>query len=249
MAPPRQPAQPCRGACNSKTTVIRALADGEIVRRSNSIKPFLTDDNRNERLAYCLLFVNPNNMQFCDQDTRIHIDEKWFYLTRSEQTYYLAAGEAPPVRSVQSKRYISKVMFIAAVMRPIIENDIVIFDGKIDMWPFVVTEEAQRSSKNRPAGTPQMKPIGVDRATHRKMMVECVIPAIKRKLPASMRTRPLIISRTAHVLTSSRTTPPLCWRALKVDGTCNCKSSLLTAQISMCLIWASSAPSRRSSTS
>jgi hypothetical protein len=59
----------------------------------------------------------------------------------------------------------------------------VLFDGKLGIWPFVSEEPAQRTSKNRAAGTIEIKPVSVDRDTYRAMLIENVIPAIKQKVP------------------------------------------------------------------
>lgn len=49
-------------------------------------------------------------------------------------------------------------MFLAAVARPQFDEDNnTIFDGKIGIFPFVYKEPAQRSSKNRVAGTLETK--------------------------------------------------------------------------------------------
>ena len=66
----------------------------------------------------------------------VHIDEKWFYLSKSSQRYYLAPGELCPHRKCKNKRFIKRVMFLAAVARPhIIEGtQQVIWDGKIVIW-------------------------------------------------------------------------------------------------------------------
>ncbi|XP_042026328.1 uncharacterized protein LOC121773514 [Salvia splendens] len=50
--------------------------------------------------------------------TIFHIDEKWFYLTKSADRYYLLSDEEEPQRSCRSKRFITKVMFLCAVGRP-----------------------------------------------------------------------------------------------------------------------------------
>jgi hypothetical protein len=165
------------------TTVFRSLKEGEIKRHSSSVKPLLTDVNRRERLDFCLSFVDASTMMFHGISNRIHVDEKWFYITKCDRTYYLAADEEPPHRSVKSKRYVTKVMFLAAVMRPIIISGEVLFDGKLGIWPFVSEEPAQRTSKNRAAGTIEIKPVSVDRDTYRAMLIENVIPAIKQKVP------------------------------------------------------------------
>uniref|UniRef100_H3G6I9 Uncharacterized protein n=1 Tax=Phytophthora ramorum TaxID=164328 RepID=H3G6I9_PHYRM len=65
------------------------------------------------------------------------VDEKWIYITEADKTLYLAPGEEPPHRTVQSKRFITKVMFMGAMMRPIHTSDgLLLFDGKLGMWPF-----------------------------------------------------------------------------------------------------------------
>ncbi|KAE9254423.1 hypothetical protein PF002_g2865 [Phytophthora fragariae] len=49
-------------------------------------------------------------------------------------------------------------MFLAAVARPRYDaNRQVLFDGKIGIWDFTKQTEAQRTSKNRPAGTLETK--------------------------------------------------------------------------------------------
>lgn len=78
----------------------------------------------------------------------IHIDEKWFYLTKVKQTYYLLPDEEPPHRQTKSKCFIMKVMFMASVARPRYDaNRKQWFDGKIGVWLFVFKEKAKRDSK------------------------------------------------------------------------------------------------------
>ncbi|XP_042051254.1 uncharacterized protein LOC121796477 [Salvia splendens] len=65
----------------------------------------------------------------------VHIDEKWFFMTKATDRYYLLPDEEEPYRAIKSKRFITKVMFMCAVCRPYIaENGEVIFDGKIDIF-------------------------------------------------------------------------------------------------------------------
>ena len=54
------------------------------------------------------------------------------------QRFYLYDEEEPLVRKAQSKKFITKVMFLAAVARPrhnLATNSA--FDGKIGCWTFV----------------------------------------------------------------------------------------------------------------
>jgi len=83
----------------------------------------------------------------------VYIDEKWFYRTRKNMKYYLVNDEARPDRSVKSKNFIAKVMFLAVVTRPRFdENGHCTFDGKLGGFPFVKIEPAKRWSPNRDRG-------------------------------------------------------------------------------------------------
>src|SRR5690349_2644708 len=53
----------------------------------------------------------------------VHIDEKWFYLTEDAQRYYLLPDGQEPTRYCQSEHFIQKVMFLAAVARPVFDSN------------------------------------------------------------------------------------------------------------------------------
>lgn len=149
------------------------------------LKPRLTIANQIERLKFCLRFIDPITRQFHSIDDRIHADEKWFYLKDGKLCALLGPEEEIPHRYVQSKRFITKVMFLCAVARPRHDsNGKVIFDGKIGFWPFVEQVAAKIYSKNRPKGTLELKPVNVDKTVYRDIIVENLIPAIKSKRPA-----------------------------------------------------------------
>jgi len=123
--------------------------------------------------------------QFEFMMNEIHLDEKWFSLSKNVRRFYLADGEEEPHRTAKSKRFMTKVMFLAAVARP--RHDTRrnrLFDGKIGMWPFVFQEAAQRNSRNRPRGTLETKCMQtVDKARIKQMLQEKVLPAIREKWP------------------------------------------------------------------
>jgi hypothetical protein len=109
---------------------------------SNAIKPVLTDANKYRRLQFALSFVQPT-LEFNEMLDVVHLDEKWFYLTKTSRRYYLVPGEAEPNRRCKSKRFITKVMFLAAVARPrFVESTGVWWDGKLGCWPFVEAKAA-----------------------------------------------------------------------------------------------------------
>ncbi|GAX12673.1 hypothetical protein FisN_13Lu158 [Fistulifera solaris] len=124
----------------------------------------------------------------------IHIDEKWFYMTKVNENYYLLPWEETPKRTTKSKRFITKVMFLAAVTRPRfdhVENKV--FDGKIGIWPFVYKKPVKRNSKNRERGTLETKAMtSVTKDVIRQMIIEELLPAIKEKMLCSERHRIII---------------------------------------------------------
>ncbi|KAF0756888.1 hypothetical protein AaE_004452 [Aphanomyces astaci] len=129
---------------------------------SNVIRPLLTEANKYARLKFALLGFVKHDMEIQELLNYVHIDEKWFYLTKTNLKYYLVPGETVPDRKCKSKRFVTKVMFLAAVARPrFVEDTVTWWDGKIGTWPFVETVLAQRSSNNRAAGSPETKPITV----------------------------------------------------------------------------------------
>ncbi|CAN6347256.1 unnamed protein product, partial [Urochloa humidicola] len=172
----------------SRSTLHRAFKEGKIRRHSNTLKPYLKDANKKSHLRYCVSMIDPNSVQdhptFIDMRCIVHIDEKWFYTTRKARRFYMLPEEQNPLRTVQNKNSIDKVMFLCALARPRYDaNGNCTFDGKLGVWPFVKEEPAKRKSDYRPRGTPITKPINVKRETSREFLIEKVIPAIVASWP------------------------------------------------------------------
>ncbi|XP_042032329.1 uncharacterized protein LOC121779044 [Salvia splendens] len=148
----------------SKSTVGRFVKEYQLRPHTNAIKPILTSSNKVVRMRWSLSHIQPliaNGMlKYHPMHNVLNIDEKWFYMAKTSDRYYLLPGETEPYRACKSKRFITKVMFMCAVCRPhIAKNGEVIFDGKICIFPFTTMEPAKRKSKNRPRGTLEIKPI------------------------------------------------------------------------------------------
>lgn len=80
----------------------------------------------------------------------VHIDEKWFYMTKSTDRYYLFPDEYEPYRSFKNKRFITNVMFMCAVSKPEFGTyGQTLFDDKIGIFPFIENVPTYRISKNR----------------------------------------------------------------------------------------------------
>nr|XP_017226371.1 PREDICTED: uncharacterized protein LOC108202480 isoform X1 [Daucus carota subsp. sativus] len=136
----------------AKSTLHRRIKEGGNIRsHTNAIKPHLTNENKMTRLAFCLKKLKRESLdtkpEFEEMFDVVHIDEKWFFQTKETERYYLLPEETDPVRTCKSKRFITKIMFLAAVARPQFDGDNnILFDGKIEIFPFVYKEPAQRSS-------------------------------------------------------------------------------------------------------
>ncbi|XP_050238055.1 uncharacterized protein LOC126687538 [Mercurialis annua] len=131
-----------------KSTVHQRIKEGYIRPHSNSLKPYLSEENVKSRLEFCLSMIDKDSIdtspKFINMYDQIHIDEKWYYMSKTTQKYYLLPDESEPFRTCKSKRFIPKIMFLAAVARPYTDVDTgATFDEKIGIWPFVCKETAR----------------------------------------------------------------------------------------------------------
>ncbi|RHY84433.1 hypothetical protein DYB35_007058 [Aphanomyces astaci] len=114
----------------------RALKAGTIQRRSTRIKPLLTDENRAERLAFCRSLVPP--VLTARVPPQAAPAKPWFNADKNIRKVYLTAGEEPEQRAWSSKRFVPKVMFLAAVAPPRYDEARgMYFDGNLGIWPFL----------------------------------------------------------------------------------------------------------------
>ncbi|KAF0717577.1 Aste57867_2222 [Aphanomyces stellatus] len=165
--------------------------------KSSYVKPLLTEANRIARLAFAKSFLRPSlngHHVFVNMYDQVHVDEKWFFLTKVKRRIYVYADEEVATRAVQSNSFITKVMFLAAVARPYDYRTRKFFDGKLGVWPFVKVEPAEQSRKNRPRGTLITSPQNVTGEVYREMILRKVIPSIKANLPGA-RSREIVLQQ------------------------------------------------------
>ena len=168
----------------AKSTLARYLKINVFKRSNTTLRPILTDANKAQRLDFCHLFLNPRHGRFRPMMNIFHIDEKWFNMEKNRRKFYLAKDEEAPKRKAKSKKWIPKLMFLAAVARPRFDTHYKKFyDGKIGIWPFATEVPAKRSSRNRPRGTLEIKSMNVDGKAYRSMLVDNLFPAIKANVP------------------------------------------------------------------
>ncbi|XP_057771069.1 uncharacterized protein LOC130990857 [Salvia miltiorrhiza] len=175
----------------SKSTVVRWIKSGLTRPHSNAIKPDLTDPNKLLRLWFSLEALEYDkivrSLTFKSMHNTIYIDEKWFYITKSAQMFYLTPEEIEPHRTCKNKKFITKVMFMYVVCRPIFwANGECLFDGKIENFPLTELVPGKRNSKNRAAGTMEWKPIqSITKQVVKDCLIYKIIPAIKALWPAN----------------------------------------------------------------
>lgn len=109
------------------STLHKCVKEGMIRCHTNAIKPGLTDENMRDRLKFCLSMLEMDSLvhepKFIDMYNIVHIDEKWFHMTKKTKKYYLLPEEEVPHRTCQSKNFITKVMFLAAMARLRFDNE------------------------------------------------------------------------------------------------------------------------------
>ncbi|XP_057811519.1 uncharacterized protein LOC131025750 [Salvia miltiorrhiza] len=146
------------GVSCSKTTVWRWIQQGLIRAHTSAIRPDLTAPNKLLRLRFSLQALEVDsilrNLRFRSMHNTVHIDEKWFYMTK---------GTHRPLFGPDGE---------------------VIFDEKIGIFPFTQKVPAQRASKNRPVGTMVTKSIeSVTKEVYRECLIQKMLPAIMAKWP------------------------------------------------------------------
>ena len=166
--------------------VQRMLLHRDVCRvHMSSLKPTLMEENKMSRMELVLSFVDKTNTsKFENMEDLIHIDEKWFYLTKDGQRFIIAADEEEPYRHVQHKSFLMKIMFLCAVARPrygMRRN--AWFDGKIGIWRIGKWEPAKRSSKKRSKGMPVWRKQCITMDVYREFLIQKFLPAVKEKWP------------------------------------------------------------------
>ena len=192
----------------SKSSCHRAIKRGELRAHTNPMHPGLTNQHKRTRIQWVLRHLQGDTLQskssYIPMFNYVHLDEKWFYLSKKSHRVYLAQGERGKYRAGASSKFIPKVMFTSVVARPRFGmHGECTFDGNIGCFPFTYQQPAKRTSINRPRGTLVTKLIErVNQQVTRTMLIEQIIPAIKAKWPQDGAERTIFIQQDnakAHV--------------------------------------------------
>ena len=152
---------------------------------TSSLKPTLTDENKVSSMELALSFIDKNDTsKFEQMEDLIHINEKWFYLTKDGQCFIIVADKAEPYRHVQHKSFLTEIMFLCVVARPRYDtNKNAWSDGKIGIWPIRKWEPAKQSSKKHAKGMPVWKNQSIMQDVYWEYLIQKLLPAIKQKWP------------------------------------------------------------------
>lgn len=106
----------------SPTTLYRKFKLKLIKRHTNSVKAVLKEKNKKDRLKFCMSMLDETTTEtarpkFNTMHNIVHIDKKWFNMTKKNKIYYLLDDEEDPMRPIQSSNCIGNVMFLTTSMR------------------------------------------------------------------------------------------------------------------------------------
>ncbi|KAH6778522.1 hypothetical protein C2S51_009834 [Perilla frutescens var. frutescens] len=170
-----------------KSTVGRWIRQGLIKAHTSAIRLDLTTSNKLLWLRFSLEALEldriMNILTFKSMHNTVHINEKWFYMKKETHRFYITLEEAEPHRSCKSKKFITQIIFMCVVCRPLFAADgTILYDGKIGVFPFTHKVPAPRSSKNRRKGTLETKAIeSITKEVIRDCLINQILPSIKAK--------------------------------------------------------------------
>jgi hypothetical protein len=152
-------------------------------RRRVRYRPRLTDGHRAKRIAFAkeALSAHPAKEQRI-----VFVDEKRFDVATTG-TLTLPEGDLTPQRYIQSRTNPLFVMVLVGVMKPVGE-----FDGVVGRHAFVERVFAKRNSKNREAGTLELKPFNVSGDTYMQAWKESMFPALKKLIAKGLIDKPTV---------------------------------------------------------
>lgn len=152
--------------------------------RRSYVKPLLRMKHRAQRLRFILEKLDKKG-HFKKENMTIHVDEKWFYLTRVKGKVRITPNEPRfNDKTTQHKSHIEKVMFLSAIGKPQFLPDGTYFDGKIGIWPFITEEEYKRNTKHHKKGDKKRKAVSCTAKEYLEMMTKenGVLDAVCEKL-------------------------------------------------------------------
>lgn len=175
----------------------------DLVQSTSRYLPDPTPEHIEARIEYAINQIDFENNCYKSMLQEVHIDEKWFYITRVNKKVILVHGKEPDKRHGHSKSNRTKIMFLTAVARPRWDyGQNQWFDGNLGIWPIIKHVPSKRTSRNRPKGTMEIKNLSCKRPVYTKFICEKVLTAIRRKFQVVDRNKVIFLQQdnaSAHI--------------------------------------------------
>ena len=85
----------------SASTICTMRQCNGIMTTTNAIKPLMTKKKKRARIVFIVRFVDDLTLLYSAVYDVIHLDKKWFHMTRESQRIYRSPNEPSPVRYVR----------------------------------------------------------------------------------------------------------------------------------------------------
>ncbi len=174
----------------SKSSICNMITKEKWRTTSFRSKPRLTDQHKAKRVEWATENQNQLWRDYVD------IDEKYFTTVPLNRRIKVPPGEVAPRVPLQSKSNIKKLMVLCAVAKPRPEHK---FDGKIGIWRIQTEKVAKKNSKLHKAGDHYKVDGTMDAMSFRNLMIQKVLPAIRRKMRWSSRITVQMDNAKPHV--------------------------------------------------
>jgi hypothetical protein len=97
---------------------MRSGRDMVIMPFTSALKRALTEVQKVGCVLCSVSKLDPFDLYYNDFYNSVHVDKKWFFLSKKDFYLYIATDKTDPHRTCQNKDHIMKVMFLTAVARP-----------------------------------------------------------------------------------------------------------------------------------
>ncbi len=138
------------------------------------------------RVKFSLASVNEFNdlYSFHSIINTVHVDGKWFNILKLQDLTILVPEASLKEKSVKSKRFLTKVNFLAAVAHPRYDKHCnFYFNRKFNLQTFTCVLTTQRSSSNRWKWSMVTTPINLDKSRYCNFRVTKAFPGIRNHFP------------------------------------------------------------------
>jgi hypothetical protein len=101
-----------------QTTLQYRIKVSELCKVTSLVKPLLIDEMRYMRFHVCVSHVDRDTSMYAEMLSTVHVDERSLHVTEATQRFLLLPGVLALTRRFKSRRFITRVMVLAAVARP-----------------------------------------------------------------------------------------------------------------------------------